>query len=81
MDSEENLRGPDSYRGQSEAPKLEVDARAAVSVRVGRVLSDPEWAHARHNLLEIAGILRGWEQRTMANQREDSATGPQNKAA
>jgi len=79
MHSEENQRGLDSYPGPSGA--LELGARAAVSVRVGRVLSDPEWAHARHNLFEVARILRGWEQRAMANQREDRATGPQDEAA
>jgi len=75
MHPEDHLRGLDSYRGQSETPELEVAARAAVSVCVGRILSDPEWAHARHNLLEVARILRRWERQAMTNQREDSSTG------
>jgi len=62
-------------------PAVEAAARGALNLRVGRILSDAEWARARHNLLEVAGILRDWEQRAIANQREGGAAEQQDKAA
>jgi len=81
MRAEDNLRALHPDQMKSGAPALEAAARAALNVRLDRILSDAEWASARHNLLEVAGIVRGWEQRAMAHQREDRAAEQQDKAA
>lgn len=44
----------------------EVAARAALELRVGRTLTDAEWAAARARLLEFVGILRVWDRKTTA---------------
>lgn len=38
-------------------------ARTALELRVGRRLTDLEWATTRARLLEFATILRDWEQK------------------
>ena len=48
-------------------------ARAAVDLRVGRVLTDAEWARARATLIEFVTLMRKWEQAAAAN---DSASCP-----
>jgi len=80
MRAEDNLRALHPDQMKSGAPALEAAARA-LNVCLDRILSDAEWASARHSLVEVAGILRGWEQRAMANQREDRAAEQQDKAA
>lgn len=62
-------------------PALEAAARAALAGHIGRVLTDPEWARARHNLLDIARTLLGWEQRAEANEHLDRVANQQDKAA
>ena len=53
-------KGPnDPNRTQNEAA-----ARAALEMRLGRAITDPEWAAARRRLLEFISILRGWDQQT-----------------
>jgi len=49
--------------------QLEPRARTAIEQRVERKLTDAEWAAARARLREFAGILRGWEGKTMASRR------------
>jgi hypothetical protein len=47
----------------------DVAGRAALELRVGRALTDAEWAAARARLVEFVSILRGWEQKTTASRR------------
>ena len=44
--------------------QLEASARAAFEPRVGRALTDREWAAVRARLVEFVGILRIWEHTT-----------------
>jgi hypothetical protein len=59
---------------------LEGMARAALSSASGRVLTDPEWARARYNLLQFADLLWCWE-RAKAAQTESRGPELQRKAA
>lgn len=49
--------------------QLEAGARAAFELRADRKLTDAEWLAVRVRLLELAGILRGWEQTTTRPRR------------
>src|SRR5580692_9355331 len=40
---------------------LEEAARAAVSLRLGHILSDEEWRRLRLRLMEFAGVVRPWK--------------------
>lgn len=53
---------PSYSRGNRSPAQLEAEAREAVHLRVGRSLTDCEWAPARARLLEFVRILRAWEQ-------------------
>jgi hypothetical protein len=48
-------------------------ARAALDLRVGRVLSNTEWAHARSTLMQFVTILRNWERNAEAIQGQPLA--------
>lgn len=52
------------YRAQNE-----VAARAALELRVGRSLTDAEWADARARLVEFVNILRAWERESVPPRR------------
>ena len=56
----------------SGAAAVEPAARNALNVRLGRILTDAEWARSRHRLLEFAEILQVWENRARAIQKESS---------
>jgi hypothetical protein len=43
---------------------LELAARDALAERYGRALTDEEWAAAKHELLELAQLLRDWRDST-----------------
>ena len=50
---------------------LELDARGELEDRVGRRLTDSEWAAARSALVEFMGILCAWHQQAQANPRTE----------
>jgi hypothetical protein len=59
------LMGSDSLVTSSRNPgcsliDLEEAARAAVSLRLGHILSDEEWRWLRLRLMEFAGVVRSW---------------------
>jgi hypothetical protein len=50
-----------SSKETGSGPKpMENAARAALSLRCGRTVTDAQWEHARTNLLEFTAILRQW---------------------
>lgn len=65
----------------SGAAALETAARDALNVRLGRILTDADWARSRQRLLEFAGILQLWEHRARAHQKEGSEPEQLPKAA
>jgi hypothetical protein len=56
--------GPERLEKRSKC--CEDAARAALESRLGRTLTDAQWAVARGRLLEFVGILRGWDRKTPA---------------
>jgi hypothetical protein len=52
---------PAAAPGPAEANPLETAARASLSGRYGRPLSDAEWQEASRTLLEFFGLLQRWE--------------------
>lgn len=77
----DNLIRLDPSRRPPEASALETLARAAMSSCAGRVVTDAEWAGARYDLLQLAGLLWSWEQRAQLRQQEGSEPQQQPKAA
>ena len=63
--------------------ELEVAARAELNVRVGRRLTEAEWAGASSRLLEFVAILCAWENRRQQDRPAagNAGTGPLPKAA
>jgi hypothetical protein len=45
-------------------------ARAALESRVGRTLTDADWAVAKDRLLEFFTILRGWDRKARTVSRD-----------
>jgi hypothetical protein len=60
MRSNENLQVLRPCGGPSVLPALEAAARAALQVRLGRSLTDADWAAASHDLLQFARMMRAW---------------------
>jgi len=55
---------------QSGPSRLENAARRALDRHVGRAVTDAEWARARARLVEFATILRTWQQKAPASERQ-----------
>ena len=51
------------------AKRSDSSARAALDSRTGHTLTDAEWSAASARLLQFAGIMRAWDQKTPAPQR------------
>jgi hypothetical protein len=51
-------------RDDGSRTQIEDDARAAVELGAHRPLTDVEWTVTRARILEFAGILRVWDQKT-----------------
>ncbi len=47
--------------------RSDVAAHVALERRVGRGVTDAEWAVARGKFMEFANILRGWDRKTSAS--------------
>jgi hypothetical protein len=52
------------------APENESNARAAMEVPVGGVLTDPDWGRARARPLEFVSILRAWHREYRVSESE-----------
>jgi hypothetical protein len=81
MRPKENLRILQPNAGQSGASALEAAARAVVNIRVGRILSNAEWARVRQSLLDAARALGSWKQLAEGNEHLDRVNQQQDKAA
>ncbi len=49
--------------------QVEDAARAALELRVGHILTDPEWAAEQAKLVDFANILRAWSRESVPKQR------------
>jgi hypothetical protein len=77
---QENLIRLDHARIPTRSYALEGSARAALNSVAGRIVTDADWARARHSLQQVVVLLRSWEQAQTA-QNENREPEPQPKAA